>query len=1116
MKQLIQFSVDKAITVFMVVIAVVIFGVVSFNRLTTDLIPDINLPYAVVVTAYPGATPDEVESEVTAPLENILQTTTNILEVTSVSQESLSMVILEFSSGTNMDSAVVEMRENLNFILDDFPDRVSNPNIIRLNPDMLPVMNFSVTHEEMDLAQLTEWINDVMSPRLERVEGVAAVDVTGGYTTEIRVTMDQDALDDYNAQIAAQEKNLKDYLEAATGERPDFEMPRIDKQMISGILQAQNFAFPGGFIEWDGSDYLVRVGDDLNSLTEIEGLTVFQFDSPVPNIQFPTVRMVDVTSVEMVNAEERQYSKVNGNEAISISIQKGSEFATTDVAAGVNAALLELQTEDENLNVTVLFDQGEYINIATGSVVNNLIIGGVLAIVVLFVFLRSVRITFVIGVAIPISLMFAIVLIYLSGITLNIVSLGGLALGIGMLVDNSIVVIENIYRMKSEGKSSKEAAVRGTYQVGGAIIASTLTTIGVFLPIMFIEDFIREIFYQLALTISFSLLASLLIALTFVPTVANRIMREDEGLEKKNVFFESVKNLYEKILRTIFKFRLGALLVVLGLFVLSFFAATSRGFEFFPDSDEGTLRATLSYSEGERLDFAALTDTLDDINEALLAFDAVETVGITYGSSGMGMGMFGGDDINLSIVLKEDRRQSTVAVGDDIQTFLEDNYPMFDVAVQGTEMDTSTIIGEGVQIRLRGQDLEALRYEAARLSQELETIDGLRDIDDGLGNQREEIKITVDKDEAIQYGLTVGGVLMEMSEFLATPEQVTTVRMNNQNYHLYVYEEGQTRRQTIATLDELKSYVIATDLLTGEPVLLEDVATVELQPGFSSINRFNGVRSVTISAGIASDYNASIVASDVETLMETHTLPEGFDYRILGENEEIMATIDTLILVGALGITIVYMIMASQFQSLTYPFIIMMTIPMAFTGGFGILYLFGLPVSIVALIGLIILSGVVVNNGIVLVDYINQLRQRGYRYMDAIVTAGRTRLRPIFMTALTTILALSGMAIGLGQGDEMMQPMAITAIGGLFYATFLTIFIVPIMYDVMTRYGRYIFGILIALVGLVVAILYGLESRYFMMSVGLITIFVSLGIMLLSPKNPVVLETVDEGDVHES
>ncbi len=1111
MKQFINFSVDKIITVLMVVVAVIVFGVVSFNRLTTDLFPDVNIPYAVVVTTYPGATPDEVEQNVSVPLENVFQTTTNIREVTTQSQENYSMVMLEFAPDADMDTALVEMRENLNLILDDLPDEAGNPAILRLNPEMLPIMNFSVSYEGKDLEELTEWTENTLSPRLERIPGVANLTISGAFESEIRVTLDQESIDEYNEEIEEEWDDLETIMENLGIPLPE-DMPRLtlDKEHVGNVLQAQNFAFPSGFIEVDGTEYMVRVGDDLGSLDDIKELTVFDLSTaaiPAP-ISFPKVSVSDIAEVDFVDARDRQYSKVNGENALTVSIQKGGDYATTDVTENIHAAFAELAEEDDDFEVTVLLDQGEYINMATGSVVQNLIIGGILAIIVLFVFLRSFRMTFIVGVAIPISLLFAIILIYVSGMTLNIVSLGGLALGIGMLVDNSIVVIENIFRMKKDGATNKEAAVRGAHQVSGAIIASTLTTIGVFLPIMFIEDFIREIFVQLALTISFSLFASLLIALTFVPTIANRILREEdeEGSEpvkpKTTPFFEKIKGAYAKVLEGLFKVKAVVVAVVLGLFVASFFLATSRGFQFFPPTDEGTLRATLEITAEEPMGFEEFSTKLDELYEDLREYDDIETIGISLGGEFAMLGFTGGtqNSANINIVLRDDRRLSTAEMAEEVQTLLETDYDMFESSVTGTEADAAALIGEGVQVRLKGPELETLREEAVKLADLLEDVEGTADVDSGLGIPQQEIKVTVDKDAAIRRGFTVAQVLQQVAEYLSEPEMITNVTMNGRSYNLYIYDEDESKRTSIEDLDELRGLSLGTSPI-GTEILLEDIAEVGVQTGYTRITRVDGARSITVDASIASGHNTSIVARDIEAVLDDYELPSGYDYEVLGEDEEIMAAIDTLILVGTIGILLVYMIMASQFQSLTYPFIIMFTIPLAFTGGFSILYVLGMPVSIVAIIGLIILSGVVVNNGIVLVDYINQLRARGYELKEAIFEAGKVRLRPIFMTALTTILALTTLAIGFGQGAELTQPMAITAIGGLFYATFLTIFLVPIMYHILTLHGRYVFGLPTGLIAIGMTIYYLVVGNYFYAFIGFVLAALVATIVLFLPEN---------------
>ena len=1081
----------------MVVLAVIIFGVVSFTRLTTDLFPDVNIPYAVVITTYPGATPDEVEQEVSVPLERTFQTTTNIQEVQTNSQENFSMVMLEFSPATDMDSTIVEMREQLNNMLDQLPDEASNPSILRLNPDMLPVMVFSVSHEGMDIEELTDWVDDTLSPRLERVSGVAQVNVSGGYESEIRVQLDQDAIDDINDQI-----------EAIGGADPDFDPEdfKLDKELISNLLEAQNIAFPAGFVNIGGNEYMVRVGDGFGSLDDIKELKIMSF--PTPGGEF-SISIDDVSDVDFVAAEDQAYSKVNGENALTISIQKGSEFATTNVTDGLNEVLQAMSEEDDGFSYTMLLDQGEFINQATGSVLDNLIFGAVLALAVLFLFLRNVRTTLIIGVAIPVSLMFAIILIYLSGITLNVVSLGGLALGIGMLVDNSIVVIENIFRMKKEGRSTKESAIRGTHQVAGAITASTLTTIGVFLPIMFIEDFIREIFFQLALTITFSLIASLLIAISFVPTIANRVLHEKgKGVKKdkgnKESFMEKIKDGYSVILGYLFKAKTVVLLVVLALFGAMFFLATSRGFEFFPATDEGTLQGTVEYIGEETLTFEAFSDKLDDLGADLLAFDDVETVSISYGTDGgmmMFMGMGASDDTaNINIVLRSDREMTTREVADALEAFILEEYPEFVPSFQGTEADTDALIGSGIQVRVSGDDLDTLREEATRMADLIREVEGIDEVDSGLGNQSEEVRITVDKDAAIEVGLTNAQIMGIVSNHLSAPSRVTTVRIDGTNYELYVFGEDDEQRRSMDDIEDLETLVVGTDF-EGNPVVLTDVADVTFDTGFTTITRINGVRTLTVDAQFESGANATLVADRVDDVLEGHEMPDGYAFEVRGESEEIQSAIETMLLVGALGIMLVYMIMASQFQSLLYPFIIMVTIPLAFTGGFGALYLSGDAVSIVALIGLVILSGVVVNNGIVLVDYINQMRERGRDLKEAIFEAGQIRLRPIFMTALTTILALSGMAFAAGEGAELIQPLAFTAIGGLVYATFLTIFVVPIMYYVMTLYGRYIVGALFSVLLAVVATIFFVDGSYVYGAASLVAMLVLILAVIFVPRS---------------
>ena len=1092
MKNLAKFSVDRAITVFMAVILVIVFGVVSYSRLSTDLFPSMNIPVSIVVTTYIGASPDEVEEVVTKPLEEVLSTTTNISTVTSNSQENVSIIILEFGSDANMDSAVIEMRENLDMVLSQLPDQVGNPMIIKINPDMMPIIQFSASAEGMTQLELTEYVNEEVLPQLERLSGVASVDMSGGYESEVRLVLDEVEVASIDAQYVAMQMMQNPLLD-------EEDAMHFDKEFISNILKAQNFAFPIGYLNIEGSNYLVRVGDDFGTVAELEDLILFDLSPMMEPVTLADILLPDGDGevIRYINANEREYSKLNGNAAISVTIQKSSNFATTDVTKEV-LALLDDISADEEVDFTILLDQGEYIEQATGGVTTNLMWGALLAMLVLAVFLRSARATLIVALAIPISLMFAIVLIYLSGITLNIVSLGGLALGIGMLVDNSIVVMENIFRLKKDGASNREAAIKGTQQVSGAIIASTITTIAVFLPIIFIEGFIKEIFIQMALTIAFSLFASLMIALTLVPAISSKILKEngERSEDEKPVEENKFKKGYEKLFKLAMKFKIFIIAGVVVLFFGSIGLSLQNGFEYFPESDEGQINVSIENPNVNPYSYEEFITMLDEFTaEVMDEFDDVETVGVTLGSlQNMFLGVSNSDSASASIILSDDREMSTSEIMAEIHNLLAENYPRVEFTVSGSQQQTSMLTGEGIQIQLQGFSLEDLQTEAGNIVTLLQDVDGLIDIDSGVGKESLEYKITVRKDDAAALFLNNAMILGQVAEAFAHESVVTTINEKGSLYDIYIYDSNSIDNTVEISESEIAGLLIMTPM--GVQVPLSSVADIAPDWGPTTINRVNGSRTLTVTAGFADGVNVTDVSNAVKDILEDQYIaPEGYTYEILGEQEEVMEAVMVLVLAMGLAVLLIYMIMASQFQSLTYPFIIMFTIPLAFTGGFAILWLTNMTVSVVAIIGLIILVGVVVNNGIVLVDYTNQLREKGMGVKEALLEAGKTRLRPIVMTALTTILALSTMALGIGEGAEMMQPMAVTTIGGLLYATVLTLFLVPIMYYLVTEYGKQIFGFGGAALFLAVGI--ALIPFGFVL-IGIVVILVALGIGVLT------------------
>ena len=685
----------------------------------------------------------------------------------------------------------------------------------------------------------------------------------------------------------------------------------------------------------------------------------------------------------------------------------------------------------------------------------------------IYLFLRNWRPTLAIGLAIPLSLIATFIPIYAVGYTLNLMTLGGLALGIGMLVDNSIVVMENIFRLKKEGKSNREAAIQGTKQVAGAIFASTITTISVFVPVIFIEGFIREIFMQMALTIAFSLIASLLIALTLVPAISSRVLKEETKVKKdESKGLDKVKKGYERLYKFFFKFKYIVILLVLVLFGGSIGLALTNGFEYFPTSDEGQLTITIENPVEEPLSTTEFFLVLDDLADEILEIEDVEIVGVTLGSmQGQMMGFSSANSASASVVLAEDRVLTTSEIEVMLEELMMENYSNVEYSISGSQQQTSMLTGSGYQVELRGYDLDELKNQAEEVADLFRTVEGVLEVDDGVGIPADQIQITVDKDKAVKQGYMTAVVGGMIAEKLAGETVITTITDEGTMYDVFVFDSNSVTSGTTYTVAEINEMVLGQGLF-GE-VTIADVATVSIDEGFSSISHTNGIRSVTVSAEFDPEFNSSFVAQELDETMANYDLPDNFDFEVQGENEEIMTAMQTLVLALVLAIALIYMIMASQFQSLKYPLIIMFTIPLAFTGGFLALFFTGMTVSVVAMIGFMILVGVVVNNGIVLVDYTNQLRKEGMHVTDALLEAGKTRLRPIIMTALTTILALITMAIGVGNGAEMMQPMAVATIGGLLYATVLTLFLVPIMYWLFNKKAKESFSVLaiVAIIG---------------------------------------------------
>lgn len=1105
-----EYSVRKPITVLMGVLIIIVLGVFSLTKLPLTLFPDVELPYIVSITTYEGASPDTVEQEVTSKIESAVQTIGNFKEVRSMSYEHFTVSIITFAESTNMDAVIIELRELINNI--DFADDVGNTRILRISPEMLPVVTatlFKTYDEDLSdeeiLIRNTEWINHEIMNELQSIPGVADIGIVGAADVVLQINLDQEMLVKYS----------------------------LDNNQILNIIEEQNVGGLIGVTLDNGEIRMLYLGNKIASLDDIKSLPILKSGEDIVTLEDLTID----DGIKYINGNRENYSKINNKQGIQISFQMQTNYSITEVSNNIINRLDEICEEEENASYEILLNQGEYIEISINTVLTNLILGGILAILILIVFLKDIKPTLIVGLAIPISVIASFMLMYFAGVTLNVVSMGGLALGIGMLVDNSIVVIENIFRLIGEGKSKKEAAIYGAKQVAAAITSSTLTTIAVFIPIVFIEGMIAEVFMSLAYTITFSLGASLFIALTLVPSMSSQMLN-DQKPQKDGKILQMTKDFYEKTLNFSLKHKFLTVLLIFLILIGTSALVVSKGFIMLPETDEGTI--TIDIDMSTQAPFNSKAKLADKITEILMEVEDVETVSASISSSSFisVMPLMSNEDISFVVNLKDNRKKETKEYEDifadlindidfdSIEGLTKDDVVEVTVAVQDS---VASLVGsKGIVIKVAGPDLQTLEKISSDIVDLLKENPDLRKIDDGISRGNDNVKITINKENAMSYGLTAKDVDKSISYLFAgltelVSTQTVKVSIDNVEYEIeipstsfgeidYTYLgdymqflsgiilfDKDTQAMIDEYLEENPSGIYVPNIMlptyTGEPIkfiinpylkvidnkielnpfspepTLESLSVARLYDdtdksvteinyitGFTTINTDGNTYYLDVTALVASDKNITLVGDDVTKTIQKYlesdkfkSYGRGYDVSFVGENEEIKDAVNDLIIAGIVGIVLVYMIMAIQFQSLLYPFIILFTVPLTFTGGMIALLIADMQLSIVSIMGLIILVGVVVNNGIVLVDYINYLVDNGKPIKEALIEAGKTRLRPILMTAITTILGLLPTALGYGEGSELIQPMAVTAIGGLIYATILTLLIVPLIYAIFNR-----------------------------------------------------------------
>ena len=1430
-----RLSVKRPMTIFICVVLALILGVMSFINMTTDLLPSMDLPYVIAYTTYMGASPEQVEQSVTKALESALATTGGVKNITSVSQENVSIVVLEFEEGTGMDSAMIEMSASLDQIAGSLPEGAGSPVLMKLNPDMLPIMVLAVDSDGMQREALSRFTAETVIPALERVDGVASVTGSGLVESQIRVELDQEKIDALNSKVlravsstladaeqelkkarrelndgkkkleeqsgtaygqlvaaaqqlsdakqqaalgstltsaevqalqavlaqydnmvnlrdrynasetdarntltpvkyaelqslqtrrallrselqaaqtsreasestlqeigsseaalrqdvtnakdaltaaqtaydealagapgrlsedagwqdlqqqeqakeaeiaalnaemaalqselesapedqkeqlqnqinekqaertaaeaelasirtaqnayltrndpqtvAAAEKlsaaeqelaraesrltawqqadeakrqanesiasntaelesntaaikallgdqkgsewiaahdevqdsygsiaelesaisalepripELKKELETARASQKELDaaLSQLDKaqteletgklelseqlilatlqlqqaeqaldsaeeefrqqrdaaykqagldgiltqSMISQMMMAQNFSMPAGYIQSEEGQTALKVGEKFQSLEELENWVLFRYDVG----EIGEIRLTDIAAVRLADNSEELYAKINGNDGVLLTVQKSSIASTSGACDNLYAAMEKLQERYPGLHLTALSDQGQYIDLVISSVLENLLLGALLAVVILLLFLRDLRPTVIVALSIPVSLLLAVVLMYFSGVTLNIISLSGLALGVGMLVDNSIVAIENIYRLRQLGYNAATAAVHGCRQIAGAITASTLTTVCVFAPILFTGGLTRQLFADMGLTIAYSLGASLLVALTLVPALSGKILTGETAAVRPNRLLERMIAGYETLLRQVLRHKLPVLLGAVALLIVSALLAVSMGTAFMPEMDSPQVSVSIEMpQEATTEESRAMCDT---VLERILSVEGVSTVGAMESQSLMG----GGSSLSIYVLLGEERSESSQQIARRIEEATADLDCT--VTANGSTMDMSMMTGgSGIRLAVTGDDMDILRQTAAGLAECLSGVEGIAAVSDGQEDGSTEVRVTVDKSKAAEYGLTVAQVYQQVAVAIRAETSATTLSVEGNDLPVVVVPDadGLTTRETLPEL-----MITGTKNNEECEVRLSEIATIGEGASPTAINRENQARTITVTAAIAEGSNIGLVSREVEKRLADYEMPEGYTFALEGENEMISSTMGDLVLMIALAVVLIYLIMTAQFQSLLSPFIVLFTIPLAFTGGLLALWITGKELSVIAMLGFLMLAGVVVNNGIVFVDYVNQLRLEGMDRTEALVRTGRDRIRPILMTAMTTVFGLFTMALGLGSGGDMLQPLAIVTIGGLAYATLLTLFVVPAIYDIFLK-----------------------------------------------------------------
>lgn len=1278
-----KFFVKKPFFVVVSVIIILLIGAVSLGNMNTDLMPDMNIPYMMVITTEPGASPQKVESDVTKPLESALGTVSGVEKIVSRSADNYSMVMLEFADGTNMDSALVRVSKVVDNA--EIPDECGNPNIMEVSMDMMATMYTGVNYEEKDIKELSDFSKKTLQPYLERQDGVASITSMGLTTDSLEVKLNQDKIDRINDKILSKtndkfskaqskidsagskiskgestlskqqkkldktqnktnkqvadaqvkmsnaqatkaayeatlnslkasqsaleaekkaytdaklEENYKKINEAlnkineqygsllklqdikvpanvkeAVENKEEFEkfiemvkkagkgdqvkdityeklqqlynavevrLPQINTELanlktkilvnqsivdeltkkmkgmdkaqskaiaggysaasgfgagkaqissaksqmstakkdlkdakeklknsrkaaiensnidallsidtLSKLIYAQNFSMPAGYID-DKKDnqWLVDVGDNYKNINQIKSMILTKVSG------IGEIKLSDVADITVVDNSGDSYSKIDGKPAVLLAIYKSSTANTSSVSKNLTKAFGDLEKKYTGLSITSLMDQSQYIDIIVKAVLQSILLGAILAILVLALFLKDVKPTLIVAFSIPFSVLFAIIIMYFTGITLNVMSLAGLCLGIGMLVDNSIVVMENVYRLRSMGISAPRAAVQGTKQVAAPIVSSTITTICVFFPMIYVKGTVREMLIPFAFTMTYALVASLIVSLTVVPTISSAVLKKTKSSTYK--WFEKLKDIYAGVLEKCLKHKVIPIAIAVLLLALCVAQVFRMGLVMMDDMESNQISVSLEMKDDT--DRKTAYATADKVMKEIMKIDGINKVGAMDGAATATAGMTGSSDNYTQFtfqVITDNDIKSTGQFRKIIKNIENNtkNIKCKKIKVSSSAMgDMSSMMSQGIKVNIYGDDQDKLIKISKDVSKMVEDIKGTEDIDNGLQKNNKQLHLKIDKNKAAKKGLSVAQIYEQLAADIKTDKTAITIAMDSKDLDVNVVDErNKPNVENLMNTTITATTKKADGTEAKKEYKLSEFAKAVEKDAVNTVTRENQSRYMSVSATVKDGYNATLLSRKLQKKIDSYKAPKGYNIEIQGESEQVMEMIRQMVLALLLGLVLVYLVMVAQFQSLLSPFIILFTVPLAFTGGMIGLIIFGQSISAMALMGFMVLMGTVVNNGIVFVDYANKLRIQGVDKRVALIATGKTRMRPILMTALTTILSMSVMVFSTDAGNAMQRGMAIVVSFGLLYATFMTLFIVPVLHDIFYR-----------------------------------------------------------------